>query len=252
MDVGLLGLALQNNSSNCLVQIPHRELGNFEHGLESILTDSVNTPEPEVSFDEADTMFPSGFLYLVSTHSDNSRLQLAPSIKCLILWCQARAFFLLISDWPWCCGWCHFWPRACYSHTRAAVADTVTSPQFCCRSNCSFRNGWNTRIHDILDSAVSKHVGNRACIIQGVSWSLGPTVPFLHNVHDTVPPSETCLFCCINWSLAQAHQQTSLGLPSLQLLCGVPGPDPIMSKLVTLMLRLKVVRVAGSQLGCIH
>ena len=68
-----------------------------EHGLDSILTDFVNTPELEVSFDEADDMpssVSSGFLCLVSTHSGNSKLQLAPSIKCLALLCHARALCL--------------------------------------------------------------------------------------------------------------------------------------------------------------
>ena len=60
----------------------------FEHGLDSILTDSVDTPELDASFDEADVM-PSSvslqFLCFISTHSDNSRLQTAPSNKCQTL-----------------------------------------------------------------------------------------------------------------------------------------------------------------------
>ena len=36
----------------------------------------------------------SGSICLVSTYSDNSRLQLAPSIKCLTLWCQATSLLL--------------------------------------------------------------------------------------------------------------------------------------------------------------
>ena len=51
----------------------------FEHGLDSILTGSVDTP-----FFEADAMpssVTSGFLCSVSTHADNSRLELAPSIR---------------------------------------------------------------------------------------------------------------------------------------------------------------------------
>ena len=64
----------------------------FEHGLDSILSGEL-----EASFWEAVAMPPpisSGFLCLVSTHSDNFRLQLAPSIKCLALGCQARALNL--------------------------------------------------------------------------------------------------------------------------------------------------------------
>ena len=50
-----------------------------KHGHYSILTDAVNTPELDASFDEADAMLSSvssKYLCLVSTHSDNSRLQL--------------------------------------------------------------------------------------------------------------------------------------------------------------------------------
>ena len=63
----------------------------FKCGLDSVLTDSVVTPDLEVSFKDADAMpssVSSGFLCLVSTHSDNS------SIKCCTLWCQAGALLL--------------------------------------------------------------------------------------------------------------------------------------------------------------
>ena len=33
--------------------------------------------------------------------------------------------------------------------------------------------------------------------------------PFLHSLREVIPPSEACLYGCINWSLAQAH---SVGL----------------------------------------
>ena len=48
----------------------------FEHGLDSILLDSVDTPELEASFNEADAIpfsVSSEFPCLVSTFSDNSR-----------------------------------------------------------------------------------------------------------------------------------------------------------------------------------
>ena len=59
-------------------------VNDFEHSLDSILTDSVDMPELHVSFEEADTMtssVSSGYLCLVSTHSNNSSLQSAPSIN---------------------------------------------------------------------------------------------------------------------------------------------------------------------------
>ena len=37
-------------------------------------------------------------------------------------------------------------------------------------------------------------------------------LPFLHSLRDVILPSEACLYGCINWSLAQAQQQSSMGL----------------------------------------
>ena len=68
-----------------------------ECGLDSILTDSVNTLELDVSFDEEDTMqssVPSGFLHLLSTISDNCRLQLITSFKSHKLWWQASVLLI--------------------------------------------------------------------------------------------------------------------------------------------------------------
>ena len=36
--------------------------------------------------------------------------------------------------------------------------------------------------------------------------------PFLHSLRDVIPPSGACLYGHINWSLVQAHQQSSMGL----------------------------------------
>ena len=73
----------------------------FEHGLDSILTDSINTPELDASVEEADAIpssVSSGFPCLVNTVSDASRLQLDLSIKSHKLWCQARALPLPVSQ----------------------------------------------------------------------------------------------------------------------------------------------------------
>ena len=62
--------------------------------MDSILTDSLKTLELDTSLEEPDAItssVSSGFLHLVSTLSDNSKLQLAPSIHTHKLWCQARA-----------------------------------------------------------------------------------------------------------------------------------------------------------------
>ena len=66
----------------------------FKQGLDSILTDSLETLELDTSLDEPDVItysVSSGFLHSVSTLSDNSKPELAPSIHTCKLWCQARA-----------------------------------------------------------------------------------------------------------------------------------------------------------------
>ena len=75
-------------------------MADFEQGLDSILTNSLETPELDTSLDEFDAIrssVSSGFLHLVSTLSDNSKLQLAPSIRSHKLWCQARALLAPVS-----------------------------------------------------------------------------------------------------------------------------------------------------------
>ena len=69
-------------------------MADFEQGLDSILTDSLETPELNASLDEPDAIpssVSSRFLHLVSTLPDNSKLQLAPSLRSHKLWCQAMA-----------------------------------------------------------------------------------------------------------------------------------------------------------------
>ena len=69
-------------------------MADFEQGLDSILTNSLETPELDTSLDEPDAIpssVSSQFLYSVSTPSDNSKLQLASSIRSHKLRCQARA-----------------------------------------------------------------------------------------------------------------------------------------------------------------
>ena len=59
-------------------------VADFEQGLDSILTDSIEAPELDMSLDEPDankSSVSSGFLHWVSTISDTSKLQLASSIR---------------------------------------------------------------------------------------------------------------------------------------------------------------------------
>ena len=75
-------------------------VADFEQGLDSILTDSLETLQLDTSLDETDAItssVSSGFLHSVSTLSDNSKLQLAPSIQTHKLWCQTRALLAPVS-----------------------------------------------------------------------------------------------------------------------------------------------------------
>ena len=75
-------------------------IADFEQGLDSILIDSLETPELDTSLEDPDVItssVSSGFLHLVSTLSDNSKAQLAPSIHTHKLWCQARALHAPVS-----------------------------------------------------------------------------------------------------------------------------------------------------------
>ena len=77
----------------------------FEQGLDSILTDSLETPELDTSLEEPDAItssVTSGFLHSISTLSDNSKLQLALSIHTRKLWWQARLFLPLCLWLPRC------------------------------------------------------------------------------------------------------------------------------------------------------
>ena len=75
-------------------------VADFKQGLDSILTDSLGTPDLDTSLQESDAItssVSSGFLHSVSTISDNSKPQLAPSICTHKLWCQARALLAPVS-----------------------------------------------------------------------------------------------------------------------------------------------------------
>ena len=152
------------------------------------------------------------------------------------------------------------------------------STRSCWRRNCSLRNAWATRIHDIVDSAVSKHIGNAAHVLANIlnsasrqccnAWA--SQFPFLHNIHDTVPPSVACLYGHVNWSLTQGHQQFSLRLSQslglymvfqnqtkgyVQVLMYRNYLSLVVSswhKSLIWILWLKVIRVVGSQLGCMY
>ena len=73
-------------------------VGDFEQGLDFILSDSGKNLKLDASFTEPDSIISSvssRFLHSVSTISDTSKLQLAPRIKSCKLWCQAGDYFCL-------------------------------------------------------------------------------------------------------------------------------------------------------------
>ena len=75
-------------------------MADFEHGLDSILTNSLETPELDTSLDEPDAItssVSSRFLHSFSTLSDNSKLWHAPSIRTCESSCQARALLAPVS-----------------------------------------------------------------------------------------------------------------------------------------------------------
>ena len=74
-------------------------VANFEQGLDSILTYSIETPELDTYFDEPEVITPtiSGFLCSVSTVYVTSKLQLALSISSHNLWCKARELLYPVS-----------------------------------------------------------------------------------------------------------------------------------------------------------
>ena len=243
----------------------------FEQGLDSILTDSLKTPELDISLEEPDAItssVSSGFLFSVSTVSDTSKLQLAPSIRTHKLGCQAWALLAPVSlatkmstsklihyfsSHPAAFGFQASTPpdnislnsanrkvdqslsdfqtglgatahatldtEQLISHLQVALVDTLSSlPE--AEGDVipvSEVHELLLQIHGILDKAVSKQVGNSACILAHLFNSVSrqhqevwaPQFPFLHSLKEVIPPSEACLYGCINWSLAQAH---SVGL----------------------------------------
>ena len=53
--------------------------------------------------------------------------------------------------------------------------------------------------------------------------------PFHHSIKDFIPPTEACLYGCINWYLAQAHHKSSIGLSQYSI--SMRGPRTMTSVL---------------------
>ena len=77
-----------------------------------------------------------------------------------------------------------------------------------------------TKIHDILDNVLSKWVGNTACYLGSLfNYALrqhhgvwDSKYQFLHNFQASASSSKACLYGHTNWKLAQAQQQSFLGM----------------------------------------
>ena len=71
----------------------------FEQGLECILCNSIKKAELDASLDESNAIISSvsSGLYSVNTLSDNSKLQLVPSVKSHKCWCQDRTLLLPVA-----------------------------------------------------------------------------------------------------------------------------------------------------------
>ena len=238
-------------------------VADFEQGLDSILTNSIETLELDTSLDEPDastSSVSSGFLLLVSALPDNCKLQLAPSIRSHKL-CQAKALLVPVplatrisasklicyfSSHPAAIG---FWSSTSpdnitltssnrkadhslsefqtgigaaahvthnmeqlFSCLRVALVDTLSSLPDSERGiiPVSEMHELLLKVHDILDNAVSKQVGNSAHILAHVfNFALrqhcevwASQFPFLHSLKEVVPPSKAGMYGCINWSLA--------------------------------------------------
>ena len=106
--------------------------------------------------------------------------------------------------------------------TRVPLVDTIASLQSSEEGviAASEVHELTDQINDILDSGVSKQDGNMVYIL---AYCFKPAsrehcevwasqFPFLYKLKDTVPCSEPCLYGYIDWSLAQAYQESSLGL----------------------------------------
>ena len=105
------------------------------------------------------------------------------------------------------------------SHIRVELVDNISCLQDYERGVISLSEVCEllTEIHDIVDSAVSKQVCKTTHILVHIFNSsfrqhhelCASQYPCLHSLKDVISPGEACLFGCINWSLAQAQQESS-------------------------------------------
>ena len=74
------------------------------------------------------------WLILEFNHAGHQEFTYCQLHVCSSMFPQINSFESLVAlwkilNWHWCCGSCHFWHRASYSHIWAALVDTITSLQ---------------------------------------------------------------------------------------------------------------------------
>ena len=248
-------------------------VADLEHGIDSILTDMIKTPELDTSLDQPDAVTSSvscEFLHSVSTISETSKLQLVSSIRSHKLLCQARALLApvplatkiltsklicYLSSHPTAFG---FWSSTPPDNITLTPANRKAD-----QSLSEFQTGIGAAAHTTVNRSRSflaselpllilfplyqilryelylsqkwvnylprltfctmlcpKSIENSAHILVHVFNStskqphkvLATQFPFHHSLNDVVSLGEACLYGHINWSLAQAQKQSSIGL----------------------------------------
>ena len=170
--------------------------------------DSVDTPELEVSFDQADAMLSSvssEHLFQVNGHSDNSRLQLASSFKFYTLCYNARALLLPV-------------PQVGKMSAGRLIHHFSCHPATF-RFKASLPPGSTTLIFLIFRLSLVQWQMPHLTISILFSYQFS----FLHNVHDTVPPSGTCLYGHITVPWYRLTSNPPLDCPNLKPLWSVVG-----------------------------
>ena len=134
---------------------------------------------------------------------------------------KADQSLIRFADWCWCCCSCHSWHRATHLPPHSCPSwYSLLSAWFWGRHYPCVWSVWFTSQGSWhFDSAVSKWVGNTACILAHAFNSVSrqchevwaSQFPFLHSLREVIPLSEACLYGCIKWSLVQAQQQSSMG-----------------------------------------
>ena len=81
---------------------------------------------------------------------------------------------------------------------------------YLCLKCMNYMTFWTMLFPNKLGTHILVHVFNSVSRQHCEVWA--SQFPFLHSLRDVIPPNEACLYGHINWCLAQAQQQSSMGL----------------------------------------